>query len=359
MRTYEEAKKVFEEMARALSSKHAVSVISHEIWQDLTMDILEMRPPHPKQLLCMTTGEHGIEGFAGNFVLQELIEKDFFGLNLENTHVVLVHGMNPFGMAQKRKVNEQNVDLNRNFNEDFSQIEQNRGYRTYQQFFLPRKQKGPYGFCVFRFYLSLLGLLMKANRQEMKEATLLGQYEFETGFYYGGKTRTKSTQIMMDQFEKGVFGPYEKRIFIDIHTGFGPKYQMSIVHGPAEKRPKEMLQKAFDYPLIQNADGNDFYRISGDMINYLNEKINPDTDYATCFEFGTIGEGFLDQLKSLRIMLFENDVFHLHGPTEKIYQKVKEEFEALYMPDEEKWQQKVLMDFAQAMKGILKHYQMI
>lgn len=333
-----------------------IQLTSHEITTGLFMDILDIRPDKAKKLLCLTSGLHGIEGYAGNYVLQEFVDQFLPKLNLENTHVILVHAINPYGMKYKRKSNENSVDLNRNFNASFDTLPPNEGFKTNTPFFLPRKLKNNYLIENILFYIRTAKLYFTIPNEQFREAALLGQYEFPNGFYYGGSHMEKSTEILNQLYQNLISIPYSTRLFIDLHTGYGPKYQMSIVNSPNEKRPVSELEKAFNYPLIQNADGDDFYQINGDMINYINALVS-DTDYATCFEFGTIGTSILDEMKSLRIMLEENSVHHMHKETDSIFKRIKKDFEKLYMPDEKKWLDKVITDFDQALKGILTHYE--
>ena len=309
-------------------------------------------------MICLISGLHGIEGYVGNYVLQEFMDYFLPQLNLADTHVILVHAINPYGMKYKRKSNEDSIDLNRNFNASFETLPTNEGFKANAPFFLPKKLN--YSYCIenLLFYVRTVQLYRHIPSEQFREAALLGQYDYPKGFYYGGSKMAKSTRILSELFKTLTKAPYETRIFIDLHTGYGPKYQMSIVNSPTEKRPASKLAKVFNYPLVQNADGDDFYQINGDMVNYINTLVK-ETDYATCFEFGTIGIRLLDEIKSLRIMLQENSVHHMHSDTDHIFKHIKKDFEKLYMPDEKKWLNKVILDFDQALQGILTHYKII
>lgn len=358
-KTYEETKKEFYNLYVSLKDKYNISFKAYPIVDDLTLDIMEFIPEKKEKLLCIMTGLHGIEGYVGDFLLREFIDKQLPNIDLKITHIILVHNINPYGMKYKRKVNENNVDLNRNFITDLKELPHNNGYALNKNFFLPKKLNSSYAFEWIKFYARTLKLIFSASKKELKEATLIGQYEFENGFYYGGKKAEKSVQILLDLYKKFVNYGYKQSIYIDLHTGFGPKYQMSIINSPDEPRSAEQLKVLFNYPLIMNADGDEFYEINGDMINYLNTLINHNTDYATCMEFGTIGDSLTNQITSLRMMIQENSAFHSNNSDEKIYKDVKNDFEKLYMPDEKKWIDKVILDYNQGIDGILKHYKYV
>ena len=63
---------------------------------------------------------HGVEGFCGSGCqVGFLVERVYEGLP-KTVGVALVHALNPYGFAWLRRVNEDNVDLNRNFR-DFTE----------------------------------------------------------------------------------------------------------------------------------------------------------------------------------------------------------------------------------------------
>ena len=75
--------------------------------------------------------------------------------------------------------------------------------------------------------------------------------------------------------------------------------------------------------------------------------------YSTCFEFGTIGDGFLDSILSLKYTVDENRQ-HWYPTTNKITaEMVKENYYELFYPTEKEWREKTIVDFVDAMNGVL------
>ena len=77
-------------------------------------------------LVVHTSGVHGVEGYAGSAVQQALLRLHSATppTNKLRTSLLLIHAVNPYGMAHYRRFNENNVDLNRNGIHDFSQVSQ-------------------------------------------------------------------------------------------------------------------------------------------------------------------------------------------------------------------------------------------
>src|SRR3990172_2546987 len=81
--------------------------------------------------------------------------------------------------------------------------------------------------------------------------------------------------------------------------------------------------------------------------------------FACGFEFGTFGDSLLARIRSLRAMVFENQL-HWHGAySEKTAERVRTEFEELYFPTETRWREKALADSRLPLEGILRAYQLL
>ena len=168
--------------------------------------------------------------------------------------------------------------------------------------------------------------------------------------------------MAMELYRRALEG-YQNIIQIDMHTGYGPRYQMSIIISPLDPKSSGDMSKKFNYPLVLKINGEEFYDMSGDMAEYFYRLRNaefPDKQLFSCgFEFGTFGSSLPARIRSLRAMVFENQL-HWHGAqNEKTVERVRDEFEELYYPAESKWREKALADGRQAIEGILRAYQLL
>lgn len=329
--------------------------------EDLTIDIIEAESiQEKKKVLMITTGEHGIEGYVGSAVLQLFFDQFLNKLNPKDTGVLFVHAINPWGMKNKRRTNQNNVDLNRNFIDDWNKLdrEMNQNYKKGLPFFQPKGMIGrsemvdqlKYGIQFFKTF-STLGV------KGVADALLLGQYEFPEGPYYGGSGYEENTKWVIEFF-RNAFSTYEQVLHIDIHTGYGPSDQMGITNSHLEKESSEELSRLFSYPLVKKTDANEFYSISGDMVDFLYEMKQKEFQerefYATVFEFGTFGDSLSAQLKSLQIMINENRLYWYGSKSERMEEMIKENFLQLFYPSDLVWRNKAMEDANQAFEGILK-----
>ena len=116
--SYEDSRAGFlQSLERIQQQWHSTQLESHLLknFPDLSIDWLWAHAKNKKTLVIISTAEHGIEGYVGYAMMKVFVEEFAPHLNPENTGLLLIHGLNPWGMKHHRKVNENSVDLNRNF----------------------------------------------------------------------------------------------------------------------------------------------------------------------------------------------------------------------------------------------------
>ncbi len=326
--------------------------------EDLTIDLIRALPINErKQLIFLSTALHGIEGYVGAAVVKLFVKEYLHQLNPDDTGLYLVHAINPWGMKHCRRVNENNVDLNRNFifKQSNEEKELNRAYDQAHSFLNPQKPlksvSNPF------FYLKLLNQILSMGLANFREAVLYGQYRYPQGLYYGGIGFERSTKILSSLFQEAA-SSCKRFLLIDMHSGYGPRYQMTLVNSIHEKRASADLQAAFNYPLVAKSDPDEFYQMQGDMVDYLYQVMESQFPgkyfYATSFEFGTFGSSFGAVVQSLKAMINENRVSQYGAVSEKEAARARHVFCELFYPAEEKWREKVLHDARTAYTGILK-----
>jgi len=332
--------------------------------KDLTIDVLWAEPQRPEQWLVLTSGLHGIEGHLGAEML-DLFAREFVPrLDPRTTGIALVHPVNPWGMRYGRRTNAGGVDLNRNF------IWDSTGSTPGDQLFdrLTNSEYGELGFLnpvrpvrgvgrsTLEFGVGLIVGLIRMGQRRLTRATLLGQYADPQGVYFGGHERQEETQRLADVFERAL-ARSSRVVSLDMHSGYGPRYQMSVVASPLAAEPAAEIARRIGYPRVVKATGEEFYAISGDMIDYiykLREAHYPDRHlFAAAFEFGTFGESFSALLRSLRITVLENQAY-ICGASVSAGRWIEREWRELFFPGEVRWWGRARADARQAFEGILR-----
>ncbi len=330
---------------------------------NLSIDWLWAVPTKKERLFILSTGEHGIEGFVGTAMLKIFLTEFAACLDPETTGLLLIHVYNPWGMQHRRKVNENCVDLNRNFVYDQSfSPDLNLEYRQIAYLVTPQRPVRSPVFETVSFWCRVLRALVTQGQAAISKAALLGQHHTPTGFFYGGTKFEEGTQVMIEQYRQSL-EEYPQVVQIDIHTGYGPRNQMSIIIPPLDPISSADARQKFNYPLVEKINPEEFYAISGDNGEYfyrLRDDQFPQKALFSCgFEFGTFGNSLLARIRSLKAMTLENQLHWYGASSESAAQAVRHEFDELYFPADPAWRAKALADGRQAFEGILKAYKIL
>ncbi len=181
----------------------------------LTTEFLRLGPEGAEQALILISGTHGAEGFAGSAIqCTWLAEENILPANMA---IVLVHGLNAFGFAHLRRVNENNVDLNRNFIDHEAEHPSNDSYGKIGTAMAASALDGPEREFQDR---ELERLKMEMGQMNVLRA-IGGQYDTPEGMFYGGRIPVWSNNALRKHLP--ILLPCLRRAaYVDIHTGLGP-----------------------------------------------------------------------------------------------------------------------------------------
>ena len=186
--------------------------------EELATDAVLLGAADAPALLVVTSGTHGVEGFCGSGCQRALLDDDDMIRRLEaaKVAVLLVHAVNPYGFSHLRRVNEDNVDMNRNFRDFADTTEMNPAYAQVHGLLLPAEWPP-----TDANRAEILGAVGKMGMAAFQAAVSAGQGSHKDGLFYCGSQPTWSNRTIRSLLSR--FGTGRKRIgWIDIHTGLGP-----------------------------------------------------------------------------------------------------------------------------------------
>jgi hypothetical protein len=359
--TYEASRERFRKnLADIQSMWRKANLFQHNLAgsEDLTIDwIYSDAIETNRKVFILTTGEHGVEGYVGSAMMQRFIEKYLPKLDPRTTGILLVHAINPWGMKHHRRGNRDNIDLNRTFlyNLDHDPAF-NPAYDKIDRFLNPVTPITNLFFDNIAYVIQLFWHIARMGMKNFRYALLLGQYRHPQGLYYGGTKRPEETQALMELY-KQMMSSYDQILHLDMHTGYGPRYQMSLVNSALDKNSSAYYQKRFNYPLVVAATADEFYAIRGDMVDYeyalWQNEFPKKQFFATAFEFGTLGDTMYGLFQSPRMMIHENRAYWHGTKNQTLLAKARHGFEELFNPASKEWKEKALADADRAFSGIL------
>lgn len=185
--------------------------------ESLSMDVALLGRPDAKAVLLLTSGTHGVEGFCGSGCQIALLRDDAFAevAREAGVAVLVVHAVNPYGFSHLRRVNEDNVDLNRNFHDFNLPLPVNADYAALHATLLPAQWPPT------AENRKAIGTFVARQGLKAYQAALTGgQYEFSDGLFYGGTHSSWSNRTI-----RALLRQHAARCaslgWIDFHTGLG------------------------------------------------------------------------------------------------------------------------------------------
>ncbi len=159
-------------------------------------------------------------------------------------------------------------------------------------------------------------------------------------------------QLYLDSFMG-----YKRIIHLDMHSGYGPRDQMTVVTSPLDNRSALEIKQQYQLARVAGANPEEFYSMHGDMNDWEYElvrtKMPGSSIFAANFEFGTYGEAFLSEARSLRITILKNQK-NIYGGSAATGDWIDREYRELYLPADPAWFEKARQDASQAFKGIFQ-----
>lgn len=362
--SYDESRRAFITEGARLTKKykgviHTSFNVPSKSDNNLTVDMLYLPAQKiRKNIIIISSGVHGVEGYAGSAVQRMIMAELIKDENLANTGYLFIHSMNPYGFKYNRRVTENNVDMNRNSsidNELYKTV--NEGYPAVSDLINPvgKVDTGSPGNIFFE-QKSIIKII-SASMPVLRQAILQGQYQFPKGVYYGGaepEPQIKSIAPFIKKFTAG----YSLVMNIDLHTGYGERGTLHLFPNPVKDlKIRSMMEKIFEGNRIDWADTGDFYTVTGDFTGYL-EKLLPGVVFIPmAFEYGTLdSQTTVGSIKSLHITLLENQGFNYGYKSEEEKIKVQKNFKDMYFPSSPAWRTKVISDSRIIMSDILKRF---
>lgn len=223
-RSYQEARGKFLAAAEAaeLDVHSEIHPLLGRDGETLALDVVRSGPRDAEKLLIVSSGCHGIEGYAGAGVQIALLrDADFLAeARRAGVAVLLLHALNPWGMSWWRRVTHENIDLNRNFI-DFQHhqpLPRNPGYDALHALLVPATATWP---PPPENEAKLQAEMARQGVAALQQAISGGQYSEPEGLFFGGHAPSWSQQALRHVLRDHAT-QCAKLAWIDLHSGLGP-----------------------------------------------------------------------------------------------------------------------------------------
>ncbi|MBT3221975.1 MAG: DUF2817 domain-containing protein [Proteobacteria bacterium] len=305
--------------------------------EELTIDVARLGSDKPEKVVIVSSGLHGVEGIFGSAVQAALLEDHLGGWKPPSKGaLILIHALNPYGFAWTRRVNEENVDLNRNFllnGEDYSGSPEM--YWKLDELLNPTRPPGR----ISGFLPKAIFNIARFGMPALKNAVAGGQYDYPKGLFFGGSKGTTTKNLLKEHLPRWVGEPQEV-LHIDFHSGLGKPttYKLLVDHPWGSDRVAE-LGAIFGAKRVEpwEPDQGVSYNIRGGLGTWCQE-LFPNVKYdVLCAEFGTV-----HVLKVIAALHQENRAHNWGDPEAPGYKSAKQMMIRAFAPPESSWRNAVV-----------------
>ena len=330
---YEVARSRFCSSARARGARMESYPVGRE---GLTIDVALLGDERPSSVVVVSSGLHGVEGFLGSAIQAALLEGDLVRWRPPpGAAIVLLHALDPYGFARLRRVDEDNVDLNRNF------LPRDEAFRGSPALYaeldpwlnIRRPPWSPYTFLPW----ALLTILRR-GMPALKDAVAGGQYDFPLGLFFGGHGPSPTRKLLAENLPRWI-GDADPVLHVDVHTGLGRWATCKLLLDEQLASHAGRLSAIFGADAVEVCEpSGTAYHSRGDLGTWCQTRLFPDRSYdAVCAEFGTYSP-----LRVLAALRAENQAHHWGPPDAPATRRAKRRLAEVFTPADPRWREATL-----------------
>jgi hypothetical protein len=250
----------------------------------------------------------------------------------EGVAVVMTHAVNPYGFCWGRRVNENNIDLNRNCVDHDAPYPDDAKYSKIHDIVCPpdlMEKKEEWDAKLFK-------LLDEMGLPAMQDAISSGQYSHPDGLFYGGTAPAWSNTTWRDTLANHGAGA-EKAIFVDFHTGLGPSGYGEMIGLGGKDGIARATSVWGEGEVTDMADGTSTSAlVRGDMGEPFLATFEGKWSAAIALEYGTLD--VITVLDGLR----QDNWLYIHGDRDsELGQRIVANTRACFYTETDEWKTKV------------------
>ena len=304
--------------------------------EDLASDVAWAGSVLSERVLIVQSATHGVEGFCGSGIQTGLLRSGVWQEIPDGIALVFVHAVNPHGFSWLRRVNEDNIDLNRNFVDHFTaDYPDNPGYRELRDLICPADWSDATKASTKQ---ALEAWGHEKGAMALQSAITSGQWWDKEGVFYGGRTHSWSNK-MLGTVARGHAAVARQVAMIDLHTGLGPYGYGEIIIGHSVGEIGYTRAKQwYGDETTSNEDGNSASAIvHGDTArNYVDQCPHAEVTSIT-LEYGTQPlDAVIDSVRA-------DNWLHAHGKLDsEAGRAIKRQIRDAFYQEQDDWKKMVL-----------------
>jgi len=313
----------------------------------LYLDTARFGPADAPNMLVLISSTHGVEGHCGSGAQIAWLASGGPAKLPKDTGALVVHAINPYGFAWTRRVNEDNVDLNRNFVDHDKAYPKNDGYLAIADAILPKEWTEESKAATQRVFDSYA---QEHGAFALQGAISGGQYTHPDGIFYGGAKAAWSNRtiraIAREELSRA------RRVgIIDFHTGLGPFGHGELICAvPPSAKSFPRARAWYGKEMTSPENGTSASAIVVAIMTDAFPQELPDAEVTPiAIEYGTYSVP-----EVLGAVRGDNWLHHRGDPASPLGRTIKADIKERFFPAGDKWRAMVWTRAAQTIGWALK-----
>ena len=296
--------------------------------EPLAIDVAELGPSDAEKTVLIVSGTRGVSGFCGSALQTEWLTKHSQD-RPDDTRVIMVHGLNPFGFAWVRLVNEDNVDVNRNFINWSEAPPINADYQEIAHLLVPTRFTET---VQQRTLDDLFAFIGQWGMARFQAAMSSAQFTHPTGLFYGGTGPVWSHRWLRD-WASTVLRDVQHLTILGLYTGLGP-WGVGELLSPRPRDHIEFQRAIQKWGEVRSLVDDDSVSsdVTGDWLGATNELVPTAEVTGAALIFGTV------DIITVLLALRADAWLHTHGdPNGPYARQVRRQVRAAFADDNPQW----------------------
>lgn len=307
--------------------------------EDLSVDVAAFIARDDEHRVILVSGVHGVEGFLGAAVQLQLMRRLAKVALPANTGMVLIHAVNPWGYAHLRRVDENNVDVNRNFQGDKSSSKLSHPLYATLNPIINAKDAPSLSGEINHWLAAGKQIVTAGGIKPLFAPIAQGQYDYPHGLFYGGDTLSESCahlQTLIEQYTDDT----QRVSVLDVHSGLGPAAFATLIghcnypvfSDSSTNASLQWLETQLEQRIIDDSDDGNSYNASGTFARWCSSALSHKQLVFLCIEVGTV-----NPLKVFSALRRENQAHFWSSPDSHAFSDTKQVLREVFSPSSERW----------------------
>jgi Protein of unknown function (DUF2817) len=334
---YLEARLSFLKAAHSVSAQMDVSLHPQKGFQgeDMAIDVAWLGSRNAAKVLVAISATHGVEGLYGSGCQTAWLQQ-FKTANLpSDTAVLMIHALNPYGFSWLRRVNEENIDINRNHVNFESVLPFNEGYEQIHDWLLPEEWTPD---SQLNLQQKIMGYLAQKGVRAGTRAITGGQYRHADGVFYGG-TELSWSNRQLNQFASKYLQNAKLIAVLDHHTGLGPSGHTELIcRHPVDSKSLALARQWWGADVSSLASGESASEVIDGNVRMAFVHLCPQaTVVSIAMEVGTQA-----QAQVLAALLADNWLYQKGVPQSSQGLTIRQQVRDAFFVDTSEWREKAM-----------------